>query len=350
VIPRSQRTMVAASGLVLLATSFAIGQSVPKQLAVVNGEVVTEDQIRGAAKDELESLEAQRVQFEASYAQKQYDIIDKALNEFVDDRVLEAEAKKRGITKQALMEAEVDAKVQPPTEGDVNRFYEANKAKIGASLAEVQPRIVEYLMDQKRQPVYSEFMGRLRKDYKVETYLEPHRIEVATAGFPTRGPVDAPVTIVEFSDFECPYCGNLYPTLKLIESNYAERVKVVYRQFPLTNIHPNAQKAAEASLCANDQQKFWELHDAMFQDQQHLTVEALKRKAEQLKMDSTVFNECLDSGKHAETIRKDIIDGVRAGVSGTPAMFINGRFLSGAYPYGDISKVIDEELRKSQSR
>src|SRR6185503_20238629 len=102
---------------------------------------------------------------------------------------------------------------------------------------------------------------------------------LTTAGFPSKGPAAAPVTIVEFSDFECPYCGGLFPTLKAVEKNYAGQVRFVYRQFPLTNVHPHAQKAAEASLCANEQQRFWEFHDSMFGNQQALTVDDLKRRA-----------------------------------------------------------------------
>jgi protein-disulfide isomerase len=122
---------------------------------------------------------------------------------------------------------------------------------------------------------------------------------------------------------------------------------VVYRQFPLTSIHPNAQKAAEASLCANDQQRFWDFHDIMFEDQVNLTVDGLKQKAAQLKLDEAVFGACLDSGKHTESVRKDVAEGVRLGITGTPTTFINGRYLNGAVPYADFVRVIEEELQGS---
>ncbi len=122
-------------------------------------------------------------------------------------------------------------------------------------------------MDRDHEHVFNAFIAGLKKDYNVTSYLEPARVTVATAGFPSMGPANASVTIVEFSDFECPYCGGLYPTLKDIEKNYKDKIRIVYRQFPLTNIHPHAQKAAEASLCANDQGQFWQMHDAMFTDQ-----------------------------------------------------------------------------------
>ena len=156
------------------------------------------------------------------------------------------------------------------------------------------------------------------------------------------------MTIAEFSDFECPYCGALFPVLQQIEANYKGRIRVVFREFPLTTIHPHAQKAAEASLCANDQQKFWELHDMMFKDNKNLDVDALKAKAASLKLDTKAFNECLDSSQHADWIKRDVAEGLRVGVTGTPAMFINGRFLSGVHPYEEIAKIIDEELLKAK--
>jgi protein-disulfide isomerase len=188
----------------------------------------------------------------------------------------------------------------------------------------------------------------LKKEYSYKSYLEPVRTEVATAGFPSKGPTDAPVTIVEFSDFECPYCGGLFPTLKQVEKEYGDRVRLVYRQFPLTNIHPYAQKAAEASLCANDQKHFWEFHDSMFGNQRELSIADLKQRAVDLKLDSGMFNQCLDSGKHAAAVQKDLQEGARAGVTGTPALFINGRLLSGNQPLAGIKEVIDDELQRKQ--
>ena len=177
-------------------------------------------------------------------------------------------------------------------------------------------------------------------------FQEPQRTEVATAGYPTRGPATAPVTIVEFSDFECPFCGRLFPTLKAVEKNYPSQVRIVYRQYPLRRIHPLAQKAAEASLCAGEQGRFWEMHDSLFGDQEHLTVDALKARAVALKLDTAAFNACLDSGKEAAAIDKDIEEGAKAGVTGTPAMFVNGRLLVGAQPFAAIQAIIEDELKK----
>src|SRR5262249_53354837 len=144
----------------------------------------------------------------------------------------------------------------------------------------------------------------------------------------------------------CPYCGGLYPTLKAIERNYGEKVRVVYRQFPLTNMHAFAQKAAEASLCANDQNRFWEFHDSMFENQSHLTFDDLKKRAVDFKLDTAAFDKCIDSDAKAAAVKKDMDEGRAAGVSSTPTIFINGRQLSGSQPYGDIREVIEDELQR----
>jgi protein-disulfide isomerase len=173
-------------------------------------------------------------------------------------------------------------------------------------------------------------------------------VDAATYTAPVKGPATAPVTIVEFSDFQCPVCARLKPTLDQIKEKYGDKVRIVFRQYPLTSIHPNAPKAAEAALCANDQGKFWELHDAMFADQAGLAMENLKAKATKIAgLQPEPFNACLDSGKHAEEVRQDLASGTAAGVGSTPSMFVNGRALVGLVPFEDISRLIDDELKRS---
>ena len=159
----------------------------------------------------------------------------------------------------------------------------------------------------------------------------------------TRGPADAPVTIVEFSDFECPYCGAAHDTVEQVMSAYAGKVRLVYRQFPLS-FHPHAAKAAEASLCAADQGKFWEYHDVLFKNQKKLEPTDLKAHATEVGLDAQKFGQCLDSGDKKKAVDTDQQAGLAAGVGGTPAFFINGIFLNGAQPIDEFKKVIDGEL------
>jgi protein-disulfide isomerase len=201
-----------------------------------------------------------------------------------------------------------------------------------------------YLEQQRQGETRTKFYDDLRAKYKVEYLLDPVRVEVAATG-PSVGPDSAPVTIVEFSDFQCPFCARLVPTIEQVKQKYGDKVRVVFRQFPL-NFHQFAQKAAEASLCANEQGKFWQLHDAMFQNQQALGIDQLKAKAAELGMNADQFNQCLEQSKYADQIKADVDAGTKAGVSGTPAMFINGRFLSGAQPLNEVTKVIDDELQR----
>jgi len=162
---------------------------------------------------------------------------------------------------------------------------------------------------------------------------------------PARGPEGAKVTIVEFSDFECPFCARAEESVNQVMEKYAGKVRLVFRHFPL-NFHPNAPKAAEASMCANDQGKFWEMHKTLFANNKALGVEDLKKHAATAGLDQAKFNECLDSGKMKGIVDADTKAGGEAGVSGTPAFFINGKLLSGAQPASEFEKIIDAELKK----
>jgi protein-disulfide isomerase len=164
------------------------------------------------------------------------------------------------------------------------------------------------------------------------------------------GPEDAPVTLVEFSDFECPYCAQFYRTLKQLAENYSGRLRVVYRQFPIRT-HPNAYAAAEASLCAHDQGEFWAMHDVMFEDQDNLDPTSLREKAERIGLDLEQYDTCLASERHAERIDRDRREARRLGVDGTPAIFVNGVPLAvGAPAYSVAARAIDEELSRAGSR
>jgi predicted DsbA family dithiol-disulfide isomerase len=328
----------------------ASAQSKSSRVAVVNGHEITQDELDKAAANELKNLDTKRLQNEASLAHDKQEILQNALEELVTQKLIEAEAAKENKTKEQLIEAEIDSNVDTPSSEEVEAFYNANKDRIPVPKEQALPQVKQYMVERSRSQYREMLVARLKKDFGFKSYLEPLRTDIATAGFPALGPAAAPVTIVEFSDFECPYCGGLFPTMKQVEKNYAQTVRVVYRQFPLTNLHPHAMKAAEASLCANEQKKFWEFHDSMFGNQQELSVADLKQRAVDLKLDAQAFNQCLDSGRQAAAIQADIQEGARAGVTGTPAMFINGRLLSGNQPYAEIKDVIEDELQRKAGK
>lgn len=164
---------------------------------------------------------------------------------------------------------------------------------------------------------------------------------------PQKGPKDAPVTIIEYSDFQCPYCQRAEETARQVFDAYEGKVRIVFKQFPLS-FHPNARNAANASLCANEEGKFWEMHDLLFKNQDKLSVDDLKKYAKQLRLDTKTFDSCLESNKYNSVIDADIADGTSFGISGTPAFFINDNFLGGAYPLEEFKKIIDKELETSK--
>jgi len=342
------RILILFAMLAITVVGFA--QSNANRVAVVNGQTITQQELDKAAEADLKSLETKRLQNEASLAQDKQTVLTKALEELVTQKLIEAEAKKEGKTKEQLLEAEVNSNVDVPSAEEVEQFYEANKERIPIPKDQALPQVKQYMTERSRARYMDMLVTRLKKDFGFKSYLEPLRAPVTTAGFPTKGVATAPVTIVEFSDFECPYCGGLFPTMKQVEKNYPQQVRIVYRQFPLNNLHPHAQKAAEASLCANEQQKFWEFHDSMFGNQRELSVPDLKQRAVDLKMDTQAFNQCLDSGKYVAAIQADILEGSRNGVTGTPALFVNGRLLSGNQPYSEIRDVIEDELQRKAAK
>ncbi len=317
-----------------------------KVLATVNGQAITEDELNKAAATELESLEMQKLQCEANYARERHQVLENSLGRLIEERMLNAEAARLGVSQKELLATEVDGKVKPPTQAEVEAFYEANKARISQPRDQVLPQIRQYLQREAYQRVRSEFIQRLNNRYGTKSDLETYRLQIDTVGHPSRGPDGAPVTIVEFSDFQCTYCKAVEGTLREVLKNYSTQVRLVYRQYPIPSIHPDAFRASEASLCAGAQGRFWEMHDLMFDEPGGLKDDALKTKAAKLQLDAAAFNTCLQSGKFADRIRQDIRDGSRAGVSGTPALFINGRLLTGAQPYSEIAKVIDDELHR----
>jgi protein-disulfide isomerase len=325
-----------------------------KTLATVEGQAITEQQVLQAAAADLAKLDANKPQPPSAYERARLAALWKALDSLIDDKLMTLEADRQKMTRQRLIEVEIESNVETPSPQEVDAFYEANKTAIAAQMpgpkAQALPQVRQYMIDSSRNRYRKMLVDSLRRGYKITTNLDPLRTDIVTAGYPSRGPANAPVTIVEFADFECPYCGGLYPTLKLVEKNYDGKIRLVFRQFPLVNIHPRAQKAAEASLCANEQQKFWQYYDSLYSNQAQLEIAALKQRAVTLQLNAASFNTCLDSGRHADAVRKDQEDARKAGVSSTPTMFINGRLLSGNQPYTVIRDIIDDELKRQPAK
>jgi protein-disulfide isomerase len=338
--------MVATATAQPAAEKAAKGSSaVPDPVAHIGGEAVPRQALLDEAASSLAQIEQRRIRCETDADRNEQQALESAAERLVRKRLFALEAAKRGVTEDALRE-EVRVKASEVSDADVEDFFKKNQSQINQPLEKVAAQIKSYLSQQRLQKAEEDFFTSIRDGYEVDVLLEPLRVEVAADG-PAKGPEQAPVTIIEFSDFECPYCKRVVPTLDQIDEKFGEQVRIVYRHYPLS-IHPNAQKAAEASLCADDQGKFWEMHDLLFEEQQKLAVDDLKEKAARLELDAAAFGECLDSGRHAEKVKADFAAGSVAGVDGTPAFFVNGRFISGAVPFETIAPVIEDEIRRKQ--
>ena len=303
--------------------------------AIVDGKPITMAEVEAMLGGRLGQLRAQ-----------EYQMKRQAVDELIARRLVEKEAAARGISADELIRTEIEAKVPAITEAEQRAFYEQNKSRMPPNMAEAEAlrQIEAYLRQQKIHDRQQAFVAELKTKTAVRVMLEPPRTAVAFSDDPAKGPATAPVTIVEFSDFQCPFCSRVTPTLKQVEDTYGDKVRVIFRNFPLLQIHPQAAKAAEAASCAADQGKFWEMHDRLFANQQKLSVEDLKQHASALGLKTEEFNQCLDSGKKEAEWKKDMDEGTSYGLTGTPAFFVNGRLLSGAQPFEAFKQLIDEEL------
>jgi protein-disulfide isomerase len=332
--------MIAAPAVVLFLFAAPPASPAPKVatevVATVDGEPFTVRELEQAAGSRLFVIRTQQYQ-----AQRQI------LEEAIGKRLLEKEAAARKTTVDDLLKQEVEAKVPPVTEDEQKQFYAQNKARFGnATEPDALAQIAQGLRQQRTRDRQAELVGELRKKARVRILLEAPRAQVEVGDNPARGPANAPVTIVEFSDFQCPYCSRATATLKKLEETYPGKIRLVFRDFPLVQIHPQAAKAAEAAGCADEQGRFWPLHDAMFSHQDKLQVADLKQYAVDLGLDAAKFNECLDSGRRAAEWKTDQSAGERYGVQSTPAFFINGRLVVGAQPYDQFVQIVEEELAR----
>ena len=276
-----------------------------------------------------------------------------ALEAIVAQTLIEQAAKGKGMAVEQYTEAEVASRIKPVTEGQIVSFFQENQAQMqGQPLQAMTTPIRNYLEEQERANAYRAFVNDLKKAGPTVTMvLDAPRSEVAVdAGDPVLGPATAPVTVVEFSDFQCPFCQRVAPTLKRVRDAYGDRVRIVWKDFPLTSIHPQAFKAAEAAQCAHGQGKFWEYHDRLFGNQQALQVESLKKYAADAGLDAAKFSACVDTAKYGDRVQEQMGIGTRLGVGSTPTVFVNGRLVSGAQPYEVFAAIIDEELERAGTK
>lgn len=308
-------------------------------VATVNGAPITLGEVDAKALQESVSQFGNARLVQALYLARRA-----ALDELVGNRLIELEAKAQGVEVATFIEKEITGVAPAPTDVDAEIWYRANAAAVqGRTFAEIREPIKGLLQQQRLDNAQAALLARLKEKTPVAITLEPPRQTVVSAGHPAKGPANAPIEIVEFSDFQCPFCQRATPTVTQVLQKYGDQVRLVYRHFPLPN-HPDAQPAAEASACAHEQGKFWPYHDRLFAEFGKLSVADLKAHAAAVGLDVTAFNACVDSGRFKTRVEQDVQEAQALGVTGTPAFFVNGRALEGAQPLEAFTRLIDEEL------
>ncbi len=306
-------------------------------VATVNGVPITRATLEKHVRPQLIEVDNQR-----------YETLNNGLDELVSEQLIVLEAKSRNVTPEQLTATEVTAKVPAPSDADIQKVYDENKEQLGgATLDSVKPRIVEFLKQQKEEERQEAFIAELKGKYKTVVLLKAPVVEVGTGGRPVRGNDKAPITIIAFSDYECPFCKRAEPVVEQVRKTYGDKVRYVMRDYPLP-FHKDARPAAEAAACANVQGKFWEFHDKLW-TAPSLSSDKLKAIATELALDQKKFDDCMAKQEFKAVIDKDMEDGAAVGVNGTPAFFINGRMLSGAQPFEKFKEIIDEELARPAS-
>lgn len=328
-----------ALALALVVSPAQAGNEGGVSLAEVNGESVTVEDLDHALGVKLTKLQEQL------YALKRAE-----LDAQIGQRLLAQEADKRGVSVAALLDAEVTAKVGLVMETEIEAFIQENRSQLKGDGAEIRDKIRASLQQRKLTEQRNQYVHSLRTKGTVVDRLQPPpvvRVQVSTDGAPIRGIADAPVTLVEFSDFHCPFCKRVQSTLTKVLEKYPGKVRLLFRHLPLDALHPQARSAAEASWCAQDQGKFWEYHDLLFANAPKAAEDDLKHYAEQIVLDMRTFESCLSQNAHRDSVQRDIDEVTRLGMSGTPAFFINGRFLNGAQPLEKFVQLIDEEFARA---
>lgn len=295
-----------------------------------------------------EKVGTQLIKLEADYLSQRFDTEEQEVNDQVNEAILNAEAKARGMADaKILLKSEIDDKVGAPTESEVQEAYMQLGRRLGGKpLEEVRPQVERAVTQKKQAERYGQYIEELRTKYKVAVTLPfPNlpKFPVSADDDPFEGPAAAPVTIVQFAEFQCPYCGKADAVVKDILKNYDGKVRFVFRDFPL-GFHENAIPAAIAANCAGKQGKYWEMHHSFMQNQRALTEADLARAAQELGLNTSEWESCRKDPTVEAEIRKDMADGSELGVQGTPAFFVNGIFLNGAQPYEKFQQIIDREL------
>jgi protein-disulfide isomerase len=266
----------------------------------------------------------------------------KAVDDFVGEYLLERQAAKEHLTVDQLLDRHVNSAAgKDPSDDALRVYYEG--IDVNESFEAVRVRIIDAIRQRRIAKAKTAYMQSLREHASIAVKMPPPRAQISLKDTPVRGGANAPVMLVEYADYECPYCQQIQPALDKLAKEYAGKVSVAFKDVPLP-MHANAQKASEASHCAGAQGKYWEYHDLLFTGKLY-ELGRLKENARTLKLDGEAFDKCLDSGQHADRVKANLDEATKLSLPGTPGFFVNGRFLTGAVSYDILRQVVEEELR-----
>jgi len=265
----------------------------------------------------------------------------KALEQLVDDYLLEQQAKREDVTVSQLLDKHVNnAIAKEPSEEALRVYFEG--VDTNEPYEAVRGKIVEALRQRRLAKAKTAYIQSLRKASTISVRLSPPRADISVSNAPVRGAEAAPITLVEYADYECPYCQQIQPAVQRLEAEYKGKLLFAFKDMPLP-MHANAQKAAEASRCAEQQGRYWQFHDQLF-ERKRLDSAGLKNLAQELGLDTAAFEKCLENSDKAEVVRKDGSEAQSLGIQGTPTFFVNGRYITGAASYEQLRAVVEEEL------
>ena len=328
----AKQTSRILTGALLLAISQFTSATAAKPVAVIGDITITYQTLEQHVKGELIELEHER-----------YEILRNGLYDIIGEHLVSLAAEAKDQTPEQFLASEVEAKTEKPDAELVQEVYTSNKQHFADTPAEeAMKEVTEYLVEQSRQKRYQEVMTSLESQYALQINLLPPVIDVGSGDRPSLGNASAPITLIEFSDYECTYCKTAEPVVQKILQAYGDKIRFVYRDYPL-DFHANARPAAQAARCAEQQGQFWPYHVKLMASQQ-LHRQQYQAIADTVGLDREQFDACLESDDFNAAIDRDVADGEAAGVSGTPAFFINGRMISGAQPFARFKALIDKEL------
>lgn len=304
-------------------------------VAMYGDKIITESELETLAGPSLVALRQQI--YKAKIAQLETEIYQRLLNDA---------AAAEGVTEAEYRRMRVTEKVGEPDEGEIVKIMSQYRAQLPEDDLQARAQVEQALRQREMQRLSAELKDTLFAEAGVKILLSPPRVEVSIPdGTPTRGPNDAPLVMVEYTDYQCPFCNRVQPTINALMERYEGKVLHVFKNLPLPN-HPQAQLAGEASLCAHDQGEFWAFHDWLFENQRTMNRESMVTAAGELGIDGEAFVACIDSGVHRARVLADMNEARSFGITGTPGFLVNGRVISGAQPLSEFEAVFNEELER----